>query len=245
MRTALILPPCALLVLSACIVPSSMMARSSLGPPPEYWQDRGRYRPAGEETATAARPAPLASAGGENAPEHDATAAAPTTTEAPLYAWDGGVVQGAPQGRVTEQEGTPRGVESPPAGRMHIIELYQQALDERDALANEVEILRKSLEETSTALEQKTKEALDLKAQVASLESVRAGLMGDNQDIAARLVQAQIRRLEAEKLLLETRIDIERTRAEEAALAAAQSKAGLARPRSPAKEPAKEEEEKE
>jgi hypothetical protein len=56
---------------------------------------------------------------------------------------------------------------------------------------------------------------------VKSLESAHSELMNDNKAIAARLVQAQIRRLEAEKMLLETRIEVERARAEEAALSQA------------------------
>ena len=44
-------------------------------------------------------------------------------------------------------------------------------------------------------------------------------------DLAARLTTAQIRRLEAEKLLLETRIEIQRARTEPAAPA----EAGIAR----------------
>lgn len=230
----------ALVCLSACIMPPSMYERAAWGPPREDWQDQGRYRPAVGPASEPARAHPQYQTSADpHAESFPPSAPSAPVQQAPLYAWDGGVVDGAPQGRVAEQEGTPRGLETPPEGRMHIIELYQQALDERDALASEVEILRRSLEETSAALEQKTKEALDLRAQVASLESVRTGLMSDNQDIAARLVQAQIRRLEAEKLLLETRIDVERTRAEEAALAAAQSRAGMAKPRSPAREPAK------
>lgn len=244
----------AALLLAACIVPPSVYERASWGrPQAESWQDQGRYRqseslpardalradestppaPAAVTPTTAAQAPPGRTYQTSTDPLAEAQPSAPPTArapEAPLYAWDGGVVDGAPQGRVAEQEGTPRGLETPPAGRMHIIELYQQVLDERDALASEVEFLRKGLEETRVALEARTKESQDLTAQVAALEAARSGLMNDNKDIAARLVQAQIRRLEAEKLLLETRIEVERGKAEEAALAAA----AQARP-SPAK----------
>jgi len=104
---------------------------------------------------------------------------------------------------------------------MHIIELYQQVLDERDALATEVERLRKELDETKLALDAKTRATEDLSARVAALEASYKELSEDNQSIAARLVQAQIRRLEAEKMLLETKIESERAKAEEAASAAA------------------------
>ena len=251
------------LLVAACIVPPSVYERASLSPPPQQqgWADLGRYRQAGNEPASMRAPtntptsAPTSVAAQQAAPPREyktsvdelaeARENAPTvapTPEPPLYAWDDGVVDGAPQGRVAEQSGTPRGLETPPAGRAHIIELYQQVLDERDALTTEVEGLRKDLEQTRAALETKTKEAQDLTAQVAALEAARAGLTSDNQDLAARLVQAQIRRLEAEKLLLETRIEVEKAKAEEAALAAAQARGGAAKSKAPPKEPPKGEE---
>ena len=105
--------------------------------------------------------------------------------------------------------------------RTHIIELYQQVLEERDVLAHEVEELRANLAETDLALDAKTKAVEELSGRVAALEEAHRTLLADNQSIAARLVQAQIRRLEAEKLLLETRIESERAKAEESARAAA------------------------
>ena len=211
----------AFVVLAACIVPPSVFERATWGPPPEYWQENGRYRAEDPEAAAT---------GAENAPETAATEPQEATEgakpapssggEDPLYAWDGGVVDGAPRG-VTTAQGDPRGIESSPEGRTHIIELYQQVKDDRDALAEEVELLRKSLEQTSLALEEETRKSNDLSARVATLEVSHREMMEDNQAIAARLVQAQIRRLEAEKMLLETRIELEKQKEAEAAQAAA------------------------
>lgn len=219
------------LALAACVVPP-MYERASFGPPPEYWQENGRYRPAGAATPDlAARgpaelPAPTQAVPSlENPGEGGAPPAAPAP-EPPLYAWDGGVVEGAPQGRVTSDASPPRGLEAPSAGRTHIIELYQQVLDERDALAAEVESLRQELERTRLALEAKTHEAEDLTARLAVLQDAHRALGEENTSLAARLVQAQIRRLEAEKMLLETRIEQERSRAEAARAAAAAVKPG-------------------
>lgn len=202
----------AMTALAACIVPPSMFERASWGPPPEYWQEDGRYRAA----------APAESVGGGENPAEPVPVPAevPETKETPLYAWDGGVVDGSPQG-VSQDTEAPRGLEQPAPGRTHIIELYQQVLDERDSLAEEVELLRKGLEQTSLALEEETKKSGDLYARVTALEVSHRELMEDNQAIAARLVQAQIRRLEAEKMLLETRIEMEKAREAEAAQAAA------------------------
>ncbi|MEQ1893555.1 MAG: hypothetical protein ABL998_13510 [Planctomycetota bacterium] len=200
----------ALVALAACIVPPSVFERASWNQPPD-WQENGRYRP---------EDAPRATVGGENAPEGEPVPAETPAKEAPLYAWDGGVVDGSPQG-VRAAQGEPRGLEQPAPGRTHIIELYQQVLDERDGLAEEVELLRKSLEMTTVALEEETRKSNDLSARVAALEVGHRELMEDNQAIAARLVQAQIRRLEAEKMLLETRIEVEKEKEAEAAQAAA------------------------
>jgi len=212
----------ALAALAACIVPPSLFERSSYGAP-GYWQENGRYR--SESSASA----PIS--GGENpvegVPVAAETGAAPEP-KAPLYAWDGGVVDAPAQG-VQPAQGEPRGLEQPAPGRTHIIELYQQVLDERDALTEEVELLRKSLEQTTLALEEETRKSNELDARVAALEVSHRELMEDNQAIAARLVQAQIRRLEAEKMLLETRIDVEKQREAEAAEAAAAARAPAAR----------------
>jgi hypothetical protein len=222
LRVALLAP---LAWLPACLMPPSMYERATWGPPPPpSWQEQGRYRQEGTTTTVApeaqAQPAPQAELGLASDAPADVPPADPVRTDAPaqpLYAWDGGVVDGAPQGRVTEQQGTPRGLETPPAGRAHIIELYQQALDERDALADEVERLRAALTLTTGTLEERTREGQDLTARVAALEESERALREENRTLAARLVQAQVRRLEAEKLLLEARIDRERERAAEAA----------------------------
>ena len=225
----------ALSLLSGCIVPPSAYERASWGAPPGYWEKDGRYRPApgAEQTAaTAATPqktelaTPSTDPSREDATQSTTSTPAPTSeAEAPLYAWDGGVVDGAPKGEVRQDTGTPRGLETPPAGRMHIIELYQQVLDERDALTDEVQLLRKQLSETSVALDARTQAANELETRVTALEASHKELLEDNRAIAARLVTAQIRRLESEKLLLETRIEMERQKAEAAAQAARELKA--------------------
>jgi len=225
------------LCLAACIVPASAFERASWGPPPDQWQAQGRFRPqdapcAPTADAAAAQPAPswpTSSLSTDPVFEGQEGVESAKAQEAPppLYAWDGGVVSGVPQGKVGEEQGTPRGIETPPTGRMHIIELYQQVLDERDALSDEVELLRKNLAQTTQALEAETVKSNDLTARVAALEASQKQLTEENQSIAGRLVTAQIRRLEAEKLLLETRIEAERAKAE--AAQALQAKAGRAR----------------
>ncbi len=201
--------------LVACVIPASVFERSShpgtipSQTPPDYWQGQGRYRQepspsstdaaGGQEPATS-EPPPGAELAGHSAP--------------PLYAWDGGVVDGAPQGQVV-QESASRGPEAPPTGRMHIIELYQQVLEERDALAAEVRGLEAALEKTAAELEAERTQRATLETRVAALEEGHRGLLEENRDLGARLTTAQIRRLESEKLLLETRIEMHRARAAE------------------------------
>ncbi|HEX6886366.1 MAG TPA: hypothetical protein VF530_23525 [Planctomycetota bacterium] len=215
------------LLLAACFVPPGFYARESFPPPAEPWQQQGRFKQDGEELPVAApqqrptqpKPAPQALVSSvENSEPAPTPAQEPPRPAAPV--WDRGVVDAPAQGRVKPQEGPPRGLD-PLSGRTHIIELYQQAVDERDALASKHEELRKALLEATTTLELERRESADLTARVAALESAQAELAGENEALAARLVQAQIRRLEAEKLLLETRLEQERTRAAEAARAAA------------------------
>ena len=138
---------------------------------------------------------------------------APASQQQPLLGWDGGVVDGATQGSVA-QEGEPvRGLEPSATGRMHIIELYQRVLDERDALTAEVDSVNRSLDETNAALAAERTKSADLEVRLAALEESHRRSMEENRELAARLATSQIRRLEAEKLLLETRLEEARARA--------------------------------
>ena len=127
-----------------------------------------------------------------------------------LYARDGSVVNaGAPAGATTQNG--PAGDRAPQEGsRTYLLELYQKAIDEKEALALEVKniaaTLEKSRGELAAAL--KAKEELDKK--FVALDAERARLQEENFDLAGRLVTAQIRRLEAEKLLLESKIEWQR-----------------------------------
>jgi hypothetical protein len=206
----------ATLALAACVLPPSLFERSSLAPRPEDWQEYGRFRQSEDEAEVEAARPPLAEelvAGSLENPAHEPAARAPRPNP---ITWDGGVVDGLPQGRVQTQEGSPRGLEPPSGSRTHIIELYQQVVDERDALAVRVDKLTKELEKTRLALEVERHSGEELGARVTGLETERESLLSENQTLAARLVQAQIRRLEAEKLLLETRLEQERVQAAEA-----------------------------
>jgi hypothetical protein len=127
-------------------------------------------------------------------------------TPAALYGWDGSVVEGQAPGQVTQRSNPGHGLEPTLEGRMHILELYQSVLDERDALASEVQALTKSLEKTDVDLSAARARAAELETKLASEVRARDELQRQNLELSGRLTTAQIRRLEAEKLLLETRI---------------------------------------
>ncbi len=129
-----------------------------------------------------------------------------------LYARDGTVV--SESGAVAANEPTavhePEGVAG---SRYRMLELYQQVVDERDALALEVDRLNADLDASRAEVNTLRSE---LEATRAELEDVRAEvarLRDQNRELAGRLTTAQIRRLEAEKLLLEARIEWARLRA--------------------------------
>ncbi|MBK7878535.1 MAG: hypothetical protein IPJ77_23000 [Planctomycetes bacterium] len=122
--------------------------------------------------------------------------------EPPLYARDGTIVQGPgassePRHEVGARDGS----------RMYLLELYQKTVEEKEALTRETQSLHEAITragETQSALERERDAAL---AQTSKLSQELARAQSDNVDLSARLVTAQIRRLEAEKLLLEARID--------------------------------------
>jgi len=141
--------------------------------------------------------------------------------EKPLYAWDGGVVEPSAQPASQPQRGAPadpvHGVQPTGSGRMYILELYQKAIDERDALEVETSALTAALERSQADLEAARATAAELDAEVLELEARVDVLGSENAELADRLITAQIRRLEAEKLLLEAKLEWHR--AEQAARA--------------------------
>jgi regulator of replication initiation timing len=99
---------------------------------------------------------------------------------------------------------------------MYLLDLYQKAMDEKDALALEVKGLSSALSQEQGALEALTKERDALIAKVQQLQGDNERVAVENADLAARLTTAQIRRLEAEKILLEAQIEWQRAQTAEA-----------------------------
>lgn len=130
-----------------------------------------------------------------------------------LYDWSGGVVDSPQEGQIKTVQGAGNhGLEESVEGRMHIIELYQSVLDERDQLLTEVEALQAALETSRDQLLAERGTTEEQKLRLAALEEANRGLDEENRGMAGRLAKAQIRRLESEKLLLETQIAWHRDR---------------------------------
>ena len=132
-------------------------------------------------------------------------------TEPPrLYARDGTLVAGPADG------GEPNGSQSRElgegSGRMVLLELYQNVIEERDALSLEVSALRAELEKVRSTQKSAEAEALSQVSRVEALEAERAKLAAETLEMAGRLTTAQIRRLQAEKLLLEHKLEAQRAR---------------------------------
>ncbi|MFT5284434.1 MAG: hypothetical protein ACI8TQ_000590 [Planctomycetota bacterium] len=178
----LIVSACAL-ALSGCVAPMSGLSNSGNSSAP-YGMPSNVYSPASDTDGMGAAD-----------PDND-----------PIYAWDGGVVDSPDAGSVVE--GDPNHDVQPTSnGRMYILELYQDAIDERDALQLEVTALNAALERAQFEMDDFASRTTKIQAMVDKLTMERDQLRQENSDLAARVVTAQIRRLEAEKLLLESKLE--------------------------------------
>jgi len=102
-----------------------------------------------------------------------------------------------------------------PPARPSAVETMPSAAPARDEAMEspyELEQARRDLAQARRALAESNQASEELTARVAELRRQLEERTSENQALAARLVQAQTRRLEAEKLLLEHQIQAERAR---------------------------------
>jgi hypothetical protein len=127
-----------------------------------------------------------------------------------LYARDGSIVQQDGSGPIVSPvsgDAPLHDIQRTGEGRMYILELYQNVIEERDNLTLEVSALNSELNRTRTALVEADARITALEANVTSLTVERESLEAENMALAGRLTTAQIRRLQAEKILLEIRLE--------------------------------------
>jgi chromosome segregation ATPase len=122
-----------------------------------------------------------------------------------LYARDGSVVSASAQsGKEPEPK---REIGDGEGSRVYLLELYQKSMDQKNALSVEVEGLRATLEEERKLATAATAEQERLRTELAQVTQERDGLRTQAFDLAARVTSAQIARLEAEKALLQFKIE--------------------------------------
>ena len=141
-----------------------------------------------------------------------------------LYARDGSIVKQDGSGPIVSPVSgdTPlHDIQRTGEGRMYILELYQNVIEERDNLTLEVSALNTELNRTRTALVEADARISALEANATSLSAEKLSLEEENMALAGRLTTAQIRRLQAEKILLEIRLEESLALDAEAAAAAA------------------------
>lgn len=140
------------------------------------------------------------------------TAAADIQRDDPsaLYARDGSIVAQDGSGPVVSPvtDAAPlHDIQRTGEGRMYILELYQNVIEERDTLTLEVSGLNAEMTRTRTALVEADARITALEMNVTSLTAEKQSLEAENMALAGRLTTAQIRRLQAEKILLEIRLE--------------------------------------
>lgn len=125
-----------------------------------------------------------------------------------LYARDGTPVSASGPSGAQEPSGplSARDLAGGQGGRMYILELYQNVIEERDVLSHEVLALGDELERARQALLSADQRGMELETRLAAAAEENQRLAAENVDLAGRLTTAQIRRLQAEKILLEQRL---------------------------------------
>lgn len=126
---------------------------------------------------------------------------------------DGSVVEGQSSGSVAVDEPQRnREVGEDTGSRMYLLERFQETVEENESLQFEVQGLAAALEKTEARVAELETQLSELQqgydARGAEVESLK----NDNLALAERLTTAQIRRLQAEKLLIEAKLDWEQMR---------------------------------
>lgn len=148
-------------------------------------------------------------------------ASAPTSTpEGVLYARDGTPVTNGVKGAARVEPEPKRDFAEAEGGRASLLELYTNAVAEKNALGEDVIALKATLEKERQDATAGTDERAVLRGELAMLVRERDALKAETLALAARLTTAQIARLEAQKALLEMQID---ARMREEAAASVQS----------------------
>jgi chromosome segregation ATPase len=128
-----------------------------------------------------------------------------------LYARDGSVIGGPGKGTLTVDDGSANrevGVDS--GSRMYLLERFQETVEENESLQFEIQGLAAALDQAEARAAELEKELSELQTLHLEETTRTKKLEADNLALAEHLTTAQIRRLQAEKLLIEAKIDWQR-----------------------------------
>ncbi len=137
------------------------------------------------------------------------------STDDVLYGWDGSPVNGpiASQAPGTVQivdrdlgHGL-EGSEGTGGSRLVLLDLYNQAVGEREELALQVDIQNEALEQAERRYQDLERRYAELEEGFDTLSAQKSAVEEERRELAARLTTAQIRRLEAEKAWLVSAIE--------------------------------------
>lgn len=125
-----------------------------------------------------------------------------------LYGRDGSPVGSSTPGQVVETERSLNSGVAPPGGsRIVLLEMFEQAVQERDELLLDFDDLVARFERAEQEIARLTSLVESLTGEVATLRSANTALSDSQFELAGRLAQAQISRLESERALLEATIE--------------------------------------
>jgi len=157
---------------------------------------------------------------------YDPGAPGPISVERPLLGWDGSPVGSTPPG-IIERTDEPLGhrLAEPAVNPLVLLDLYQQAVGERDSYLIQVQAGNSALEQAEVRYRNLEQRQQELQVAYDHLGREKGDLEALNLELAGTLATAQIRRLEAERVWLEAAIDWQhlenlRRRAEQAVEAA-------------------------
>ena len=128
-----------------------------------------------------------------------------------MYARNGSVVGAPSPGSVTvDTAQAKRDVGQDGGSRMYLLERFQETVEENESLQFEVQGLAAALDQAEARAAQLEADLNALQAKYMELNDRKKQLEDDNLELAEHLTTAQIRRLQAEKLLIEAKIDWQR-----------------------------------
>lgn len=131
-----------------------------------------------------------------------------------LYGRDGSPVGASPSGEVVQSpEKINSGVETAGGSRAVLLDLYSKLMTDHDELLADFDAVAEENEAATKTMSRQAGRIAELEGQVATLTKRNSDLESSQLELAGRLAQAQIGRLEAERALLEASLEWRRMNA--------------------------------